>query len=98
MADTRTIDPEEFYDFCVADGYDPPSNKVYPPRDRPHFHVHPFDARVLITEGRLVMALTDHKMVLGPGDLCDVPAGTPHSEQTAERGAKGLLAIRQTVA
>ncbi|NNF54150.1 MAG: cupin domain-containing protein [Acidimicrobiales bacterium] len=98
MADTRPIDPDDFHDFCVADGYDAPADKVYQPNDRPGFHTHPFDARVLIIKGMLVMAMTDHEMVLGPGDVCDVPAGTPHSEQTAATGAKGLLAIRRTVA
>ena len=98
MSDTRLIDPEDFQDFCVADGYDAPSDKMYPPNDRPDLHTHPFDARVLIVEGTLVMAMTDHELVLGPGDVCDVPAGTPHSEQTVSTGAKGLLAVRRTVA
>ena len=87
MIDTRPIEPDEFHDFCVADGYDSPSDKVYPPNDRPAFHIHPFDARVLITEGTLVMAFTDHEMVVEPGEVCDVPARTPHSEQTAAAGA-----------
>lgn len=98
MIDTRPIDPDEFHDFCVADGYEAPTDKVYPPHDRPDLHTHPFDARVIITAGRLVMVLTDHRVELGPGDVCDIPALTPHSEQTGTTGAKGLLAIRQTVA
>lgn len=98
MADTRPIDPDAFHDFCVADGYDAPAAKVYPPNDRPDLHTHPFDARVLIVKGTLVMAMTNHEVALGTGDVCDVPAGTPHSERTAASGAKGLLAIRRTVA
>ena len=92
------MDPDAFHDSCVTDGYDAPTVKVYPPHDRPDLHTHPFDARILITEGRLVLAFTDDEVVLGPEDAFDVPARTPHSEQTAAEGATGRLAIRRVVA
>lgn len=91
------MDSEAFHDLCVGDGFEAPGAKVYPSHDRPDLHAHPFDARVLITEGELVLAFADSEIVLAPGDTCDVPAGTLHSERTSATGATGLLAVRHAV-
>lgn len=85
---------DEFAVRARADGFVEPRAVEYAPNADPEMHAHDFDARVLITDGELHMALDDTVLVLGPGQECNVPAGTLHSERTEAMGAVGFLATR----
>ena len=84
-----------FTEWVGSDGFEPPQPKAWPAGDEPPLHHHEFDARVLVTEGELVMVYADRSETLVAGDRCDVPAGTMHSEQASSSGASGLLAVRR---
>ncbi len=89
---------DEFLTWTSRDGFEPSRSVEYQPDSRPDLHDHDFDARVLITRGELTMAYESESVVLGPGDHCEVPAGTMHSEQGSSAGAAGTLATRPATA
>ena len=88
------MDEIEFRQHCNDDGWNEPGPKQYPANDAPAMHSHDFDAMVRIESGELRLTYPDGVDVLCPGDVCVVPAGTVHSEQTGPSGAQGLLATR----
>ena len=54
-------------------------------------HSHPdTDELFLVIEGELTIRLDDGEVILGPGQLCVVPRGTPH-QPFSEHGASALL-------
>lgn len=44
-------------------------------------HSHEFDALLLVLEGEMTIACNGKPEKFCAGDLCSVPAGTPHTEQ-----------------
>jgi mannose-6-phosphate isomerase-like protein (cupin superfamily) len=54
---------------------------TYPPRSpHPPLHLHPEqDERFVLEQGRLHAVVGDEERELAPGDVLDVPRGTPHS-------------------
>ncbi len=89
---------DEFAAWVDADGFSVPRPMTYEPNQKPPMHAHDFDARLLVTSGELTMALDDGAVVLRPGDECDVPKGTLHSEQGGPSGATSVLSTRDTAA
>ena len=85
---------DEFAAWVDADGFSAPRPKTYEPNQKPPMHSHDFDARLLVTGGALTMALDTGAVELRPGDECDVPSGTRHSEQGGPDGATAILATR----
>ena len=85
---------DEFTAWTQRDGFEPATSVEYRPDSRPDLHDHDFDARVLIVRGELTMAYENESVVLGPGDECEVPAGTMHAENGSSAGAAGLVAKR----
>ena len=90
------VERRDFDDWVAQDGFGEPTPKTWEAGDKPPLHGHEFDARVLVLEGELSMVYADRVDVLQAGDTCDVPAGTPHSEQPGNVSAHGLLAVRPT--
>ncbi len=44
-------------------------------------HTHEFDALLLVLSGEMMIACNGKPETFRAGDLCSVPAGTPHAEQ-----------------
>jgi quercetin dioxygenase-like cupin family protein len=44
-------------------------------------HSHEFDALLFVLEGEMTIACNGKPETVRAGDLCSVPAGTPHTEQ-----------------
>src|SRR5579864_9399384 len=44
-------------------------------------HSHEFDALLFVLEGEMTIASNGKPVTFRAGDLCSVPAGTPHTEQ-----------------
>jgi quercetin dioxygenase-like cupin family protein len=57
---------------------------IDPPGSRTPLHVHPEqDERFTVASGRLTVVLNGVRHALGPGDALTIPAGVPHSVETA---------------
>jgi quercetin dioxygenase-like cupin family protein len=61
-------------------------------------HSHGFDARLMVTAGEITLTIAGNATTYGVGDVCEVPAGTPHTETIGARGATLLLGRRHKAA
>ncbi len=75
------------------EGYEIREGEIKPNEHR-EAHAHGFDARLFILDGHLTLVRGDDRHVFGPGDYCDVPAGTPHEEHTEADGVRYVAARR----
>ncbi|MGH7092852.1 MAG: cupin domain-containing protein [Stellaceae bacterium] len=74
-------------------GYEPVERRM----DAEQFnseHMHEFDARVLLLDGEMTITRNGKAQVFGPGDVCEIAAGTPHTEQCGPGGAHYLAGRR----
>jgi mannose-6-phosphate isomerase-like protein (cupin superfamily) len=55
--------------------------------------VHDDDEGLLVLDGVMMLRIHGHTLRVGAGELCVVPAGTPHS---VEVGSRGTLLILDT--
>jgi quercetin dioxygenase-like cupin family protein len=85
MSTAASIDVEGFRAGLAADGYEPIERRM-PPGPKVKEHTHPFHARLLILEGAYTIAIDGKPVTYGPGDICAVPAGTPHTEEPGPEG------------
>jgi quercetin dioxygenase-like cupin family protein len=57
-------------------------------------HTHDFDARVFVLDGSITLVFGQDRCVYGPGDSCNVPAGTPHEEHSGADGVRYVAGRR----
>jgi quercetin dioxygenase-like cupin family protein len=87
------MDRTAFEQTLKADGYEPVERRM----DANHFnpeHVHEFDARVMLLDGEMTITRPTGAQIFRPGDVCEMAAGTPHSEQCGPAGAYYLAGRR----
>jgi len=87
------MDRETFEAALQRDGYQcgtgsTEANKVTP------MHVHPFDARVMVTEGQITITIDGVSTTYGPGDWCSVAANTQHAETVGSSGVSYVVGRR----
>ncbi len=66
----------------------------YEPNADREMHTHDFTAMVLVMIGDFTLALESESTTYGPGDWCELEAGTVHTERTGPSGATILLATK----
>ena len=54
-------------------------------------HTHIFSAKLMVLKGEFTVVFKDVEAVCGPGDTCEVPAGTEHAERPGSDGATILI-------
>lgn len=79
------------------EGYEIREGEIKPNEHR-EAHAHGFDARLFVLDGHLTLVRGDDRRTFGPGDTCEVPAGTPHEEHTEADGVRYLAARRSPTA
>ena len=84
----------EFRQRAAELGYGEPQVKAYPPNATSELHAHDFSAFARVAEGEFILAFEDGDATCGPGDSCEVAAGTLHSEKSGPDGATVWFAIR----
>lgn len=57
-------------------------------------HSHEFDARVMVLEGSITIGRAGGTHTFRSGDVCEIAAGTPHTEQCGADGVRYLAARR----
>ncbi len=87
------MDRAAFESEALRDGFTVVEVALPPHTQRPT-HTHEFDARLLILTGAFMLARDGEIENFAPGDVCEVPAGTPHQEITDERGTTYLAGRR----
>ena len=79
----------------ALDGFQETVERALAPAEATPEHSHPFDARLLILSGRLVLALGEARHSYGPGEVFDVPRDRPHAEIAGPEGASYLAGRRR---
>ena len=83
----------EFEADLRREGYELREGKIEPNVHR-DAHSHEFDARLFVLEGSVTRAFGSDRVTYGPGDSCNVPAGTMHEEHTEADGVRFLAGRR----
>jgi len=86
------MEKDAFKQQLTDHGYDESEIKVWEPNLNADMHTHDFSVMLLVTEGVFELALEDGSTHYRPGEWCELPAGTLHSERTGADGAKGIIA------
>ena len=84
----------DFERELIRDGYEIVARTMAPNTINPD-HTHDFDARVLVTEGEIVIRMNGEPRRFLPGEWCAVPAGTVHSEQCGPAGVAYVAGRRR---
>ena len=87
------MDRASFEQSLKADGYEPVERQMNANELNPE-HSHEFDARVLLLDGEMTITRPGGAETFRPGDVCEIAAGTPHSEQCGPNGARYLAGRR----
>ena len=83
---------QRFLEKLEEDGYGAPETKTYPPHADGEMHTHDESVRLLILEGEFRLAQpSGGTTVFGPGEVCELAAGSRHVEQTGADGARVVL-------
>ena len=83
----------EFEADVRREGYELREGKIEPNVHR-DAHSHEFDARLLVLEGSVTLVFGTDRRTYGPGDSCNVSAGTMHEEHTQADGVRFLAGRR----
>jgi mannose-6-phosphate isomerase-like protein (cupin superfamily) len=83
----------EFEADLLREGYELRQGEI-PPNEHRASHAHAFDARLFILDGGITLVFGDDRCSYGPGDSCNVPAGTMHEEHTEADGVRYLAGRR----
>jgi mannose-6-phosphate isomerase-like protein (cupin superfamily) len=83
----------EFEADVRREGYELREGKIEPNVHR-DAHSHEFDARLFVLEGSVTLVFGTDRRTYGPGDSCNVPAGTMHEEHTEADGVRFLAGRR----
>lgn len=85
---------EQFRTQLREKGYGEAKVKEFEPNlDKP-MHTHDLSAIGFVIKGEFSLALESESTTYGPGEWCELPAGTVHTEQTGASGATLLLAYK----
>jgi mannose-6-phosphate isomerase-like protein (cupin superfamily) len=79
------MDRTAFEAELKAGGYEPVERRMDANQFNPE-HMHEFDARVMLLDGEMTITRNGMSQVFGPGDVCEIAAGTPHTEQCGPGG------------
>jgi quercetin dioxygenase-like cupin family protein len=81
----------EFEQQLKSEGFTAIETKDYAPRPANDAHGHDFSVRGLVLEGAFTVVRDKAPVTYRAGQIFDVAAGTPHSEEIGSEGARVLV-------
>jgi quercetin dioxygenase-like cupin family protein len=87
------MDRATFESSLKTDGYEPVERRMEANQFNPE-HAHEFDARVMVLDGEMTISRGGKPQVFRAGDVCEIAAGTPHTEKSGPNGASYLAGRR----
>ncbi len=85
---------DQFRNQLQERGYGEAQIKEFEPHQDKEMHTHDFSAMVFVMSGEFTLALESESTTYAPGEWCELPAGTVHTERTGPNGATVLLACK----
>ena len=84
------MDEKEFRKKALSEGYSEPEIHDVEPSPAKEIHIHDQSVLSLVLSGEFTMINEHGSTTYGPGEWCENPAGTLHTEQI---GATGVIAL-----
>lgn len=84
------MQPAEFEKQLRAEGFSV-ETKIYEARPANDEHGHEFAVRGLVLDGAFTVVRDTKRVTYRPGEVFDVAAGVPHSEEIGAEGARVLV-------
>ena len=75
-------------------GYPDAKFKEYEANANAPMHTHEFSVIRYVMSGEFTLALEAESTTYAPGETCELPGGTMHSERTGPNGATVLFAVK----
>ncbi|MFT5111083.1 MAG: quercetin dioxygenase-like cupin family protein [Parasphingorhabdus sp.] len=88
------MNEQEFREKLNEKGYSEPIARKWEPNLDKEMHAHDKSAMAFVTEGVLTIVYESDSFAYGPGESCELLAGTLHTEKTGPEGATSLLAYK----
>jgi quercetin dioxygenase-like cupin family protein len=88
------MDRTAFETKLREEGYGEVVDRRMQPREVNRTHAHEFDARLLVLEGAMTIALESGERTYRTGDIFEMPAGRRHSETAGPDGARYIAGRR----
>ena len=88
------MNEEQFRQQLQEHGYGDVRVIEFEPDNDAEIHTHNFSAMVMVTRGELTLVYEDGPVTYGPGDWCEVAAGTQHAEYSGPNGATALAGTK----
>ena len=85
-----------FRESLAADGFDEVLERTIEPGFSNEMHDHPYDARLFVVAGELVLGTPNGDTTFRPGEVCDVPRGDRHCERYGAAGVTLLIGRRRS--
>ena len=89
------MDRESFEAALPRAGFTESVARDLPAGDATPEHSHPFDARLLILSGSLILDQGGTRRSFGAGEVCEVPRDTPHAEIAGATGVSYIAGRRR---
>jgi len=88
------LNEAEFQELATSEGFDAPESRSQPPNKFFETHAHERELIVLVTAGAFTVAYGEDATTFGPGEMCRVKPGVPHTDAAGPEGASYILAWR----
>ncbi|TDJ25330.1 MAG: hypothetical protein E2O60_02135 [Gammaproteobacteria bacterium] len=88
------MDEAEFRNKAKAEGYSEPEVHEVELALAKEMHTHDQSVLSLVLSGECTMINENGFKTIGPGDCCENPAGTLHTEQIGANGVIALVSIK----
>ena len=85
------MDEEEFRKKAQDEGYSEPEMHEVDPSPTKEMHTHDQSVLSLVLGGEFTMIDENGSTIYAPGDWCENPAGTLHTEQIGPNGVIALV-------
>ena len=85
---------DQFRQLLRERGYGDAKSREYEPNLDKEMHTHDQSAMASVMSGEFTLVLESESTTYAPGEWCELPAGTVHTERTGPSGATVLLAYK----
>ena len=88
------MNEDQFRQQLRERGYGDAKSREYEPNLDKEMHTHDQSVMALVMSGEFTLVLERESTTYRPGEWCECPAGTVHTERTGPSGAAVLLAYK----
>lgn len=88
------MNEQQFRNRLSEMGYDEPELREFEPGPAKDMHTHDCSVMLLVTRGVFTLITENESKTVHPGQSCENPMGTLHTEQIGPDGVTALVAMK----